>query len=126
MYMTNSSTYGSFSSKHIYSFNFLFHITFSVTAIPVPGAIFTMRHSEQLGLPMLLPAAKLTFYIIVAFLNLSHKLNFNIFDFPCICTFSQKMFSHTTLVLNCVDITLMYPKSTLQIILISKSNILLL
>ena len=83
---------------------FLSLITFSISAVPVSCAIHTVRQSEQFGCPILFPTAQLTFYIIVAFFNLFNKMNFIIFNFTYICTFSQKVFSHTTPVLTCADI----------------------
>ena len=57
-------------------------------AVPVTRAIHNMRPSEQLGLPIHFPT-QLTFYIVVAF-NMFNKMNFSIFDFIFICTFSEK------------------------------------
>ena len=100
-------------------------ITFYVSTVPVSSTIHTMWQSKQLGLPILFSDPQLTFYIIVTFFNLFNKINFNFFSFTRIWIFSQRMYL-PLLVLTCVETTFMYRKSKPKIILLSRSNILIL
>ena len=104
---------------------FVSPITFYVSTIPVSSTLHTMWQSKQLGLPILFPDPQLTFYITVAFFNLFNKISFNFFNFTHIWIFSQRM-SLPLLVLTCVAITFMYPKSKPKVIPLSRSNILIL
>ena len=79
----------------------------------MPSAVHTIPPTEQLGLPILSTASQLTFSIKVILFKLFNKLKFSFY----IYNFSQKMFSHTTPVLTCVNINLTYPKSRLTVIL---------